>query len=372
MLYSTHIKNLTLFKGLFCLIFFLFITDLNAQDATLVVKGQTSVKWRVFDTGTGINVGVKNINYKEEVLEGALIELKKNGTTIASTTSGKKGKYSFEVPVSAANAKNDYIVYISKDGLCTKMVNINGYVPKPEFAKYPASPKYEVEFDLFLIPTTVKEAISDKPSGKIKWDLSKEHKFVVDPGYAKTAQSEDLKILADPDAYYDALARKRKKVEDALAKKKEAADAKLRAAEEAKQKEIDEANRLAALKAKQEEDRIAREKAEADRLAALAKHIADSTAEANRRKAEEEAAATAKVDVIKIIRPVQGNDDNNNVQYDVAETFSIHIARRSLTAEKERRSMEKSRNLSAKYETINVLTSMLNGVDEYDKRNRKQ
>jgi hypothetical protein len=316
--------------------------------------------------GAGLNVGIKAVNWKEEPLEGVVIEVKRNGVTIATTTSGKKGKYSFEIPITSNDPKNDYVIYISKDGMGPKMVNINAYVAKPEFTKYPPSAKYDVELDLPMISTTVKGVVPDKPFAKIKWDQAKEHKFVVDPGYAKVAQSEELKILGNSDQYYTALAKKKKKAEDALALKQAAADAKVRAAEEAKRKADEEAQRLADLKAREEADRLARERAEKLRKEVLAKHIADSLAEVERRKGLQ--AGSTQVEVKKNARPAE---DESQKQYDVSETFSINIARRSLSAEKEKRSREKGKNLSAKYETINVLTSFLNVVDEYDKKNRK-
>lgn len=376
-----NIKVRVCLKALPFLLVSVFITHARAQsDAIMVVKGETTVKSRVKDDSKGVNVGVKNIKYKVDVLEGAVIELKKNGTTVSATTSGKKGKYSFEVPVSTTDAKNDYVLYISKDGMGTKMVNINGFVSKPEFGKYPPSPKYNVELDIFLIPTTVKDAVSDKSTAKIKWDLGKEHTFVVDPGYAKVAQTEELKILADPDGYYGALAKKRKKAEDALANKKTSADAKAKAAEEAKRKAEEEArlkaeaeaNRLAALKAKEEADRIEREKAAAIQVEMRRKRIADSLAELARLNAKNDPNAT--VDIRQIIRPVDENDEEGGEKdrYDAADKFSISIAKRSLSAEREKKSREKSRNLSAKYETINTLTSLLNEVDEYDKEHRRQ
>lgn len=405
-------------------IFYLFFAIADAQtDAIVLIKGQTLMKVRA--KGLGLNVGVKSIEWKEEALEGVDIEVKKNNVTVLKTTSGKKGKYSFQIPVSTADLKNDYVVYISKDGAGPKMVNINAFLPKEELAKFSAA-QYDVDLDLPMVPTTVKDITPDKPFAKIKWDKLREHKFVVDPAYGKVALSEEQKILGNPDQYYSALVKKKMKAEEALAKNKAGDEARLKeeeakkkadeeakkladlkareeakrkadeeakkstalkaqeeakrkadeeakkltalkAQEEAKRKANEEAKKLAALKAKEEADRMQREKAGAFKKEVERKRMADSLAEVERKKVLE--ITNAKVDIKKNVRSAEEDESKN--PYRVSETYSINIAKKSLRIEKEKRNLKKAENLSAKYETTNILTSLLNAVDEQDKKDKR-
>ncbi len=360
---------------LFILLFFTIAA--SAQDTLLQIKGETVLKTRA--KGLGLNVGVKSVDWKDEPMEGVEIEVKKNGVTVAKATSGKKGKYSFQVAVSTGNQKNDYVVYYSAKGVGPKMVHINAFLPKDEYKKFPSA-KYECELNIPLFSTTVTDIELIKPYAKIKWDKAKEHKFVVDPVYFKVAQGEEQKIAANADLYYTALVKKKKKQDEALAKNKAAADAKLKAAEEAKRKAEEEARlkaeaeakAMADKKAKEEADRIAREQAEAQRLEMLKKRMADSLALAKKKKTMDEN-PNATTEIKEIIKPVEEvNIADLKDRYDVSETFSINVARRSLNREREKRNQEKSKNLSAKYETINTLTSLLNEVDDYDKKNKRQ
>ena len=355
------------------------ITALAQNDAVLVIKGQTSALSRA--KGLGLNSGVKTVNFKEEPIEGVTIELKKNGATVQKLSSGKKGRYSFEIPVSTTDLKNDYVIYFSMEGMAPRMVFVNAFLTKDEFKKY-QSAKYEIELNEGLYGTTVTDIELDKPNAKIKWDAVKEHKFSFDEAQARFMAGEEAKMKANADAYFTALAKKKKKTDDVLAKKKAAEDAKLKAAEDAKKKELEEAQRLAAEKAKAEADRLAaikakedadraqREKDEMARKESLRRHKADSLAELARLKELE--MANAKIDIKSNVRQAVQEVFESKDRYDVSEAYSISIARRAISAEKQRRNMVKGKNLSAKYETFNILTSLLDEVDESDRKGRKQ
>jgi hypothetical protein len=375
MLYPQTIKNPFYLKSGYLLVraitFFVlcsFFTAAQAQnDALLQINGQTLLKSRA--KGLGLNQGVKSIEWKKEPLEGVNIEVRKNDVTIAKATSGKKGKYTFEIPVSTADPKNDFTVYFSKEGLAPKTIAVNSFLPKDEFTKY-SSAKYDIGLDIPLIATTIKDIVPDKSYAKIKWDKAKEHKFTIDPTYERISASEEQKIDMNPDQYYSALAKKKKKAEDAIAKNKAAAEAKLKADELAKQKAEEEAQKLAAQKAKEEAERIEREKAEALRLEALKKHIADSIAEAERKKSME--LATTKLEIKKIVKPIVNVQNEIKNFYEASEKYSINMASKSLREQKEKRNREKGKNLSAKYESLNILTSLLDEVDEFDKKSKKE
>jgi hypothetical protein len=71
------------------------------------------------------------------------------------------------------------------------------------------------------------------------------------------------------------------------------------------------------------------------------------------------------------VKPDAETIDTKNL-YDAGETYSLSIAKKTLMEEKEKRSKERGRNLTMKYETLNVLTSLLNVIDENDKKAKKQ
>ena len=368
-------KNFVLLRVAALILFCCFIITAKAQDDTqLLIKGQTSAHAR--KKGLGLNGGVKAVDFKDEPLEGVDIEVKKNDVTILKITSGKKGKYSFQIPVSTSDAKNDYVVYVTKDGMVPKMININSYLSKDEFKKYPG-PKYDYEMDLPLLLTTVKDIALDKPSAKVKWDNVKEHKFTIDEAYyTKYIRGDEQKMEANTDQYFTALAKKKKKTDDALALKKAAADAaKQKLADEAKKKADEEAQRLADLKAKADAEKAQREKEQLAKLNILKKHISDSIVASERQKALD-AAANAKLDIKKVATPAQqgGNGEEEEIKdpFDASGAYSINVARKALSENKRKLNKERGKNLSAKYETFNILTSLLDVVDENDKRGKKQ
>ena len=364
---TNAIKSLICLKPAAFILFSFFTISASAQnDAVMIVKGQTATT--IGKSSLAGSLGARSVKGGDEPLEGVTIEVKKDGEVIANIISGKKGKYTFQIPVSTSDSKNDYVMYVSKDGFVPKMININSYLSANEFANHSFT-KYDFEMDLTMLKTTVKDIVLDKPSAKITWDAVKLHKFDFDMAYyTKVVQKEEQKMTPNPDLYFKNLAKKKKREEETIAKNKAAADAKAKADAEAKAKADEEAKKIAAaLKAKEEADRMEREKAEALRL----KHIADSLlAEAQRKK--EFDAASAKLDIKKIVKPVPEELIDSKNLYDASEAYSINIAKKSLSAEKERRNKEKGRNLTAKYETTNLLTSLLNMVDEHDKKVKKQ
>jgi len=371
MFYPESKKNSVYTKVLSIILFsFLLIVlsgvEANAQkDALMVVSGRTSTTGKSALAG---NLGVRTVNTSDEPLEGVEIEVKKNGVTITKITSGKKGKYSFQIPVSTTDSKNDYTVYISKEGMVPKILNINAYVSKEEFAQN-SFVRYDFDLDIPMVQTTVKDIVLEKASGKIKWDEVKEHKFTWDQTYAKIVQKEEQKMNANPDQYFKNLAKKKKKEEEDLAKKKTAEEAKLKADLEAKKKADEDVKKLAEQKAKEDAERILNANMDALKKEMKKKRIADSLAEIENRKTLE--ASSAKLEIKKFVKSVP---EENNIQsiYDASGAYSINIAKKSLSAAKEKRNKEKVKNLSMKYETNNVLTSLLDMVDEHDKKMKKQ
>lgn len=357
--------NRTIF--FFFLFQFLLLSAYAQNDAIMIVSGRTTISSA--NSTLGGSLGVRSVKTSDEPMEGVTVEVKKNGVTVTSMVTSKKGKYSFQIPVSTTDPKNDYEVYFTKDGMVPRMIIINAYLSKNEFASHSFT-KYNLDDqDINMLKTTVKDIVVEKAFAKISWDFVKQHKFDLDQAYAKAVRADEQKLAANPDAYFKNKAKKKKKEEENLAKNKAAADAKLKAEEEAKKLAEEEAKKLAALKAKEEADRIVKANLEAMKNELKKKRIADSLAEVERRKALE--VSSANLEIKKIVRPVDDGEDTDKQEFDAAEAYSINISRKSLNTEKEKRNKERSKNISAKYETINVLTSLLNEVDESDKKTKK-
>ena len=284
--------------------------------------------------------------------EGVEIEVKKNGQTITKITSGNKGRYSLKFEVSILNKNNEYLVYISKAGTIPKTLSINTYISPEEYSLYSA-PIYEMSMPIIMIETTEKTIILQRPTGRIVWDNT-QHGFAFDQTFAKTALKED-EIKDDPDKLLKDAAEKKKKEDDELAKKKADDDARLKADEEAK--------RLADEKSKEEANNAIQKNLEAMKLDIKKKRMKDSL--------DSLASHTATIEIKKIIKPVSAADVDPNA-FDGTGAYSINIAQKSLKAVQEKMNREKAANLSAKYETNNTLTSLLNMVDEYDKSEKSK
>lgn len=294
--------------------------------------------------------------------EGVDLELKKDGKTVTKMASGKNGKYYLQMDVSASDPNSEYLLYISQVGTVPKTLSINTYIPPNEFNIY-SVPRYDFDLEIKMLETTVKDIVIGRPSGKIKWDV-KEHEFTFDQEYAKIIQKEEQKLQSNPDQYLKALVKKNEKArKDSLAAaakiaKQKALEDSLRAAKEAKIQ--DSIRRIAEQKAKEEADRILQQNLEAMKKEMRRKRMKDSLDSIS------VAAGKMKINIKKNVMPVSAEDVDPNA-FDGTGTYSINIAKQSLKATKELRNKEKAANLSAKYETNNTLTSLLDVVDEHDK-----
>lgn len=271
-------------------------------------------------------------------LEGVNLEVKKNGQSITKLASGKNGKYSIQMEISTTNTNNEYLLYISKEGTVPKTLSINTYISPEEFARYSYA-RYSFDLEVKMQETTEKDIIVEKPAGKIIWN-AENHRFSFDQSYAKIIQREE-KAKEEPEKALKELAEKKKKEEEELAQKK--AD--------------EEKKRLADLKSKEEADKILQQNLKAMKLEMKRKRIQDSL---------DKAAAEAK----KFIEPVSAENVDPNA-FDGSGAYSINIAQKSQRTFSEKMRKVKAANLSTKYETNNILTSLLDVVDEHDKSLKK-
>lgn len=316
--------------------FFLFlisVTYLHSQTAEkaaaiFVLKGNT------------IMASSKN------AVEGVDLELKKNGQTISKMQSGKKGKYYIQMEVSTTDKNNEYLLYITQPGTIPKTVSISTYIPQTEFNSNPF-PRYDYTLEIKMTETTEKDIVVGKASARINWDPA-QRGFAFDQTFAKVTQLKD-----DPDKLLQEAAEKKKREEEELTRRKAEDEARLKAEEE---------KHLADQHSKEEADRILQKNLEAMKQNLRKKRMQDSLDSLASH-------STANVEVKKLVKPVSIDDVDPN-GFDGTNAYSINIAQRILKVAQEKLSREKAANMSAKYETNNTLTSLLNVVDEFDKNEK--
>jgi hypothetical protein len=255
--------------------------------------------------------------------------------------------------VTSSNPKNEYMLYITKEGTAPKILSINTYMPQKEIR----SPREEYDLAIFMLETTVKDIVLEKASGNIHWESSSSQ-FKFDQVYAKITQKE-----MDEN-------EKRKKEEEKAAKKKAEDDARLKieaeAAAAARAKADEEARRVEEQKSKDEAARIIKENLEAVKLTIRKKRLQDSLDSLSVLSAKK-----TTIEITKMSRPISADDVDQNA-FDGTGAYSINIAKKKLRIQQELVNKEKAKNLSAKYETNNTLTSLLDMVDEHDKKMKKQ
>ena len=293
-----------------------------------------------------------------KTIEDVEMELKKDGKTISTVKSGKGGKFSIQMEVSNTIQNNEYLLVISKPGTVPKNLSINTYIPPIEFTKHPFV-RYDFELEVVMMETSAKDIVLERPSGKIRWD-NEQNKFAFDQVYAKIAQKDEDKYKDEK--YLLELAEKKRKEEEAAAKKIAEEEARKKALAEAKRRSEEEALKLAEQKTREESERILNENLEAMKKEMLKKRRQDSL----------DSIATlltmkTSVEIRRMAIPVSPANVDQTA-FNAADAFLLNNAKKDLKENKEKFNRIKARNLSAKYETNNTLTSLLNVVDDFDKR----
>lgn len=266
--------------------------------------------------------------------EGVEMELKKNGKTVKKLVTPKHGKYYLEMDISILNKNSEYVLYITKPGTVPRSITINTYISPEEFASN-TFPSYPFAFEIKISETQAKNINNEMSYGRLAWDAS-QHAFAIDQNYTRIKEDGSEKLLAE----------------------------KKRRAEEERKKAEAEAKLLAERKQKEEADKTLRNNQEALKLEINRKRLQDSLD--GLRSASK---MNAKVEIKKISQTVSSQAVDQNA-FDGTGAFSINIAKRTLKAFQQRINKEKADNLSAKYETNNTLTSLLNMVDEFEKNQK--
>ncbi len=284
-------------------------------------------------------------------MENVTVELLKNGQLLKKIVTTKNGKYSFDMNQDTVNKKNEYVIHVIKEGTVPKTLIVNTYIPKEEYDDN----TFEYVLEITLVPTTVNDVVIQRPSAKIKWNQN-ENNFGLDQVYAKIIQKEEEKLNADPDKYLQALAEKMKKEEEdkrneEQRRKKEDTDKKIR-------------------------EELARKTAEQEAvLAEKKKQDVKENLKNNLNTIKNELNTIAKVnDTIKKKVPVIAEQPvtNHTETFNDPKNYELKKATIDLMERKVKTEKKKNDNLIVKYETSNVMSSLLDAVDEHDKSKKNK
>jgi hypothetical protein len=286
----------------------------------------------------------------EKPVENVSLEISRNGQFLRKILTTKNGKYSFSMNQDTLNQRNEYTIHITKDGTVPKTIVINTYIPAEQYDAIP----YEYNLEITLLTTTVNEVIIQRPSAKIKW-INLDDGFGIDKVYAKIVQKEEEKLKEDPDKYLKELALKNKQEEEERLKKQA----------EQEQRRADELARKEAEETKQQEPRPTAEAEEK-----LKENVIAITTEMKKLAKEAKDSVYVKeekdVKTAEVKTPVLSKEE----VYDNSKEYELKKARINQIKAKQKAEQKKKANLAKKYETRNVMTSLLDVVDEYDKPNK--
>ncbi|HXC05640.1 MAG TPA: hypothetical protein VNZ86_12850 [Bacteroidia bacterium] len=293
--------------------------------------------------------GVVRINGKP--VEGAALELKKNGTSLHKILTTRNGKFTLRMSVNDSDKTFEYILSVSKEGTVPKTLSINTYVPRNDFLANPFS-AYDFDLEIELLPTTVSDVVIEFPFGKIRW-YSDQGAYALDQVYAKMIKKEENKLKEDPDKYLKELAEKRNK--DELDKRKEEPVSVKHDAVEPP-KPVSEVTTVPA---------------PAPLPAPVPAAVSASPAPAHEQGVRTEAPAPS----IKKIVETPGSRDASLEQFkqmtdpvQIAQVSEAYKKQKNAQATMERK---KSANLSTKYESNNPMTSLLDAADDRNRTTQK-
>lgn len=267
--------------------------------------------------------------------EGVELKIRENNVLSAVLTTPKNGKYSIRIEVDTVYPNIEYQLSISKPGFIPKRISINPYIKKKEFENN-LFERYNYDLEIEMIEAHAKDVIIEKPSGKIQWDYQ-QHSFGFYQTAAKITQRKD-ELTIDSTDIHNELTIHRTYIADSV-----------RNTELAKQKSEAKAESIATKKLSNTNQAVSISKTDSSQI------ITTQTVE-NKPIVSDSPPTIEQVDQSAF----QGN-----------ETYSLNTAKQSLKTLQDKIIKKKNINLSTKYETNNILTSLLNSVDSYDKKNRK-
>lgn len=290
----------------------------------------------------------------DKPVENVLVEMLKNGQVIKKITTTKNGKYSFSMNQDTINRKNEYTIHIIKEGTVPKTVVVNTYVPREQYDDAP----FEYLLEITLLTTTINDVVIQRPSARIKW-IDEEDGFGIDKVYAKIVQKEEEKLKEDPDKYLKELVKKAKEEEEQ--KQKERIAERMKAEVIARKEE--ERKRVEAAQQKQ----VAEEKLK-ENIKAISTEIKTLV---QQKDSSKEVSVQPKPAAV-VSEPVPVINAAKEEIYDNSKEYEQKKERIRLIKEKEKAEKKKNANLATKYETNNSMSSLLDAVEEHNKRTKNK
>lgn len=158
-------------------------------------------------------------------IEGVNFELKKEGVTISTQQTKRNGKFEFEIPISTANEKNEYVINVSKKGFLTKKISVNTFIPLQEISENHLTKFICIIEELAMIEFNENEIVLVNPSARFRWETNLKE-FTYDVEFAKTAKKEEQMLLESPEKYSEYIeSKKSAKSNNVVTKEKEKVNA---------------------------------------------------------------------------------------------------------------------------------------------------
>jgi len=329
-------RRLNRYKYCFLFIFFILLLENNSYSQA---KKKETARFTLYG----------KIVLDDKPVENVSLEIFKNGQFQRKILTTKNGKYSFSMNQDTLNQKNEFTIHITKEGTVPKTVVVNTYVPREQYDDTP----YEYVLEITLLTTTVNDVVIQRPSAKIKW-IESEEGFGIDKVYAKIVQREEEKLKEDPDKYLKELAKKQDEEERI---KRQLAEEQIKA--ELASKAEEERNRL-----EEEKEREATANKLKENVKAITAELKDITKSDSVIKRTPEPIDQSSVKVVQA--PVKEE------VYDESKNYELKKDKVQLIKAKEAAEKKKKANLATKYETRNAMSSLLDAVDEHDKRMKRK
>lgn len=306
------------------------------------------------------------VTYEKKPLDGVLFELTKNNEEIIKLNSSKNGKFNIKMLQNTVDTNSNYLLTISKSGFVTKILNINTYIPLADYDDN----SFVYTLDVELLATSVTNFVIQRPFGIIKWDSAKQL-YDIDEIYYRTIYREEQLLKSNPDQY----------LLDMLTKQNETKTLKLN--EENKQinvvaKKTNDKDTFATIK----KDSILATKQGIPKEI-IKETIKETVVKKNAVKEpvkqeliKENPVKTERINEIlmdKIKRSETAIKRFNSDQdlFDVALIKAMKAQRSQMENFKIKMNNKRAENISNKYETSNILTSLMDVVDMYEKNTTK-
>lgn len=280
--------------------------------------------------------------------ENVSLELFKNGQSLKKIITTKNGKYSFSMNQDTVSQKNEYTIHVLKEGTVPKSLIVNTYLPKEEYDDN----TYEYLLEITLIPTTINDVVIQRPSGKIKW-IPEEAGFGIDQVYAKIIQKEEERLKTDPDKYLRELAEKQKKEEQETKSKLNNVVVKV----------VPRVDSIVKPKENKDPEVVIKENLNAIKTELKTLPKSDTVKEKNNKQIVASQTVSS--------QPVAPVINTKQEVYDESLKYALKKDKIALERAKEKAERKKNANLATKYETRNVMSSLLDAVDEHDKKLKK-